>query len=145
MSLELFCTLISPHKSPIRARILICSIHLRLAPEIKLVAKLHWNISSTSKSTPDWVTYGVKLGCKRAPGTLSPYFNTGFCWNLNTSVISGGERRCIKHIKICAPMGASWGGIRVWKISRDIISLSKHRILLKFEYKLDLWWRTEVY
>ena len=27
----------------------------------------------------DWVTYGVKLGCKIALGTSSPHLNIGFC------------------------------------------------------------------
>ena len=79
-----------------------------------------------------------EIGVQIALGTISPYLNTGFCWNLNTNFIFGGERRCIKHIKICARRGDLRGEIWVQKSSVDIISLSKHRMLLKFEYKLHL-------
>ena len=117
---------------------------------LKFKYKLHlwWRtkgVSSTSKFAPEWATFGVKSGCKKTPRTLSHYLNTGCCWILITSFISGGERRCIKYIKICARMGELCGESRVQKSSRDIIYLSKHRILLKFDYKLNLWWRTKVY
>ena len=46
--------------------------------------------------------------------------------------------------QICAGLGGLWGEIGVQNSSRDIISLSTHRMLLNFEYKLRLWWRTKV-
>ena len=47
--------------------------------------------------------------------------NLRFCWNLNTSFISGGERTCIENIEICARMGEWWGEIRV-QIAPGILS-----------------------
>ena len=65
-----------------------------------------------------------KIGLKIALETSSPSLNTGFCWKLNTSLTSGGERRCDKHIKICARMGDLWGEIRVQTSSSHIICFS---------------------
>ena len=82
---------------------------------------------------------------KIARGTLSSHLNTGFCWKLITIFISGGERRCIKHINICARLGDFWGAIEVRKSTGRIIYLFILRILLKFDNKLQLRRRTNVY
>ena len=102
-------------------------------------------VSSTSKSAHDWVTYGIKLGCERAFWALCIYLYTWFYWSLTTSFISGGERRCIEHIYICARMSDLWSEIGMQTSIQDIISWSIHRILMTFDHTLHLWYRTKLY
>ena len=83
---------------------------------------------NTSKSAPEWVTYGVKLGCKRAFRTLSPDPYIGFWWHLVTHLISGTEPSFVEYIEICLRLGVSWGENGMQKSTRSFISLSIHTI-----------------
>ena len=98
---------------------------------------------SVSEWMSEWVSEWVspETNCVNSPNLDM----RRLWWNLVKSFFSGAVWRSIKYIKICAGLGNLQGEIRVQKSSRHIISLSKHRILLKFEHKPHLWWRTKIF
>ena len=91
----------------------------------------HEGISSTSKSAHD---FGGKSGCKIALRTLSPYLYTGFYWNM-ISFISGGERRCIKPIKICP----DWVTYGVELGCKRALYAKEHYLRIYAQYFYEIW------
>ena len=76
---------------------------------------LNERVSNTSKSAFDWVTYGLKLGCKVQPVHYFLIYTQYFNKVRPQRLISGAERRCNKPIKIRGPIGryCLWGEIGV--------------------------------
>ena len=96
----------------------------------------------SSKIAPDWVIMGWKFGVNEYPGL---YLYSWFWWHLVTRFISGAQRMCFNPINIYARFGDLWSEMSVQKSTRNIISLSIHKILMTFCLTLHLWYRTKLH
>ena len=70
-------------------------------------------VLDTSKSAPDWVSYKVKLGCKRAPGALSPYLYTVFQWNWPQASSRMSNSGVLSPSKFATQLGAIVHGVKL--------------------------------
>ena len=86
------------------------------------ISGAEWRYTQHIKICARLGTYGMKLGCKRVPGSLSFKLFLVFPWNLTISFIPCAELRSTEPIKICARLDLEPGEIGVQTMTRDMTS-----------------------